>query len=105
MQRILQVGGGQLPAEAQEEFVQRYAYDRHRGVSSSQSKCAKYSSRMSSRPKRNMASRSSPRPHARTGAEQPSGSVTSGRNTPAPPISNQSLRASIQTKASTDGSV
>ena len=36
-------------------------------------------SRMSGIPKRRMARRSMPRPHAMTGCVQPSGSVTSGR--------------------------
>src|SRR5213594_5116449 len=55
--------------------------------SRNQSRSLRYSWRMSEIPSTAMISRSRPRPHARTGALRPSGSVTSGRKMPLPPSS------------------
>src|SRR5256885_7044727 len=55
--------------------------------SRNQSRSLRYSWRMSEIPSTAIISRSRPRPHARTGALRPSGSVTSGRKMPLPPSS------------------
>ena len=76
----------------------------HTGLLLSQSISDRYSVRRSRKPSLSIASLLTPRPHARTGYLIPRGSVTSLRNTPAPPSSIQPI-PSIYTSGSKLGSL
>src|SRR5437870_12846924 len=81
-----QIVGTQIKIPTRFSFGMRRA-QRTARWSRNQSRSLRYSWRMSEIPSTAMISRSRPRPHARTGALRPSGSVTSGRKMPLPPSS------------------